>query len=72
MKIFLVKKSEEVILFQSPYLPKLHLAYRENIFCDVTFYIAPSISYQLLITRIYSKDLHTFFTTSFCLMKNKE
>ena len=50
----------------------MYLAYKENIFCDDTFYTAPSISDQLLITRIYSKDLHTFFTTSFCLMKNKE
>ena len=45
---FLVKKSEEFILFQWPYLAKLHLAYKENIFCDATFYTAPSISYQLL------------------------
>jgi len=36
------------------------------------FIISPSLCYQLRITRIFSKDLRINFTTSFCLMKNKE
>ena len=53
---FLVKKTDEFMLYQSPYLAKLHLAYKEAIFWDATFYTAPSICYQLLITRIFSKE----------------
>ena len=60
------------MLFQSRYLAKLHLAYKETRFCDATFYTTLSLCYELLITRIFSKELRTFFTTSFCLMKNKE
>ena len=68
---FLVKKEEDFILFQSKYAAKLHLQYPEHIFCDATYYCAPALCYQLLITRIYSKELNSFFTTSYSLMKNK-
>ena len=50
----------------------MHLAYRETNFCDVTFYTSSSLCYQLLIIRLFSKDLRIYFTTSFCLMKNKD
>lgn len=69
---FMLKKNEDFIIFQSPSLAKLHIKYRDKIFCDGTFYIAPSISYQVFITRIYAEEMHYFFTTSFTIMKNKE
>lgn len=69
---FMLKKTEDYIIFQSPSLAKLHIKYPDNIFCDGTFYIAPSISYQVFITRIYAEEINYFFTTSFTIMKNKE
>ena len=55
------------MLFQSPYLAKLHLAYKETIFCDAIFYTTPSLCYQLLITRIFSKELRHFLQLLFVL-----
>ena len=49
-KDFLVKKDANFILFQSQSQALLHLHYKEYVFCDATFYSAPSLSYQLLIT----------------------
>ena len=69
---FLIKKTDNYLLFQSKILANIHINYSNNIFCDATFYAAPSISYQLLITRVESKEFHKFFTTSFCIMRNKE
>ena len=65
-------KKENFILFQSPAQAGIQIEYKDNIFCDATFYSAPSISYQLLITRVYAKEFHKYFTTSFGLMRNKE
>ena len=42
---FLVKKTNAFMLFQSPDLAKLHLKYKDTIFCDATFYTAPSLCY---------------------------
>ena len=69
---FLIKKSDNYLLFQSKSLANIQKNYSNNIFCDATFYAAPSISYQLLITRVESKEFNKFFTTSFCIMRNKE
>ena len=69
---FMLKKTEDFIIFQFPSLAKLHIKYPDKIFCDGTFYFAPSISYQVFITRIYAEEMNYFFTTSFTIMKNKE
>ena len=69
---FIIKKTEDYLLFQSKSLANIQINYNKSIFCDATFYAAPSISYQLLIIRVESKEFHTFFTTSFCIMRNKE
>ena len=69
---FLLSKEENFILFQSPSQSKIQIEYNDNIFCDATFYSAPNICYQLLITRVYAKEFHKYFTTSFALMRNKE
>ena len=69
---FLIKKTDKYLLFQSESLANIHINNGSNIFCDATFYAAPSISYQLLITRVESKEFLNFFTTSFCIMRNKE
>ena len=60
------------MIFQSEYQASLHLKYPEKLFSDGTFYSAPKLAYQLLITRVYSKELNKFFTTSFSLLTNKE
>ena len=43
---FLVKKTETFMFFQSLDLAKLHLKFKDTIFCDFTFYTAPSLCYQ--------------------------
>jgi len=48
------------------------MKYNKDIFTDSTFYIAPKFNYQVFITRIYIKDLNSFYTTSFSILKNKE
>ena len=35
-------------------------------------FIAPKFSYQIFITRTYAKELDSFYTTSFAILKNKE
>ena len=71
-KSFFLYRDENIIIFQSKFQALLHLKYKDIIFCDRTFYVAPSIAYQLVITGIYSKYLHSFFTSSYSLMNNKE
>ncbi|KAL6608938.1 hypothetical protein U3516DRAFT_755119 [Neocallimastix sp. 'constans'] len=46
--------------------------YNDNIFVDGTFFIAPKFSYQIFITRSYTKELDSFYTTFFAILKNKE
>ncbi|KAL6591675.1 hypothetical protein U3516DRAFT_805561 [Neocallimastix sp. 'constans'] len=46
--------------------------YNDDIFVDGTFFIAPKFSYQIFITRTYAKELDSFYTTSFAILKNKE
>ena len=42
------------------------------LFVDGTFFIAPKFSYQIFITRTYTKELYSFYTISFAILKNKE
>ncbi|KAL6632372.1 hypothetical protein U3516DRAFT_792251 [Neocallimastix sp. 'constans'] len=51
---------------------KLFREYNDDIFVDGTFFIAPKFSYQVFITRTYAKELDSFYTTSFAILKNKE
>ncbi|KAG4104347.1 hypothetical protein H8356DRAFT_980346, partial [Neocallimastix lanati (nom. inval.)] len=51
---------------------KLFKEYNDDIFVDGTFFIAPKFSYQVFITRTYAKELDSFYTTSFAILKNKE
>jgi len=46
--------------------------YNDDIFVDDTFFIAPKFSYQIFITGTYVKELDSFYTTSFVILKNKE
>ena len=46
--------------------------YDDDIFVNGTFFIAPNSSYQIFITRTYAKELDSFYTTSFAVIKNKE
>ena len=41
-------------------------------FVDGTFYIAPKFSQQVFITRTYVKELNSFYTTSYAILKNKK
>ncbi|KAG4108428.1 hypothetical protein H8356DRAFT_1415788 [Neocallimastix lanati (nom. inval.)] len=43
--------------------------YNDDIFVDGTFFIAPKFSYQIFITRTYAKELDSFYTNSFAILK---
>ena len=38
----------------------------------VHFFITAKFSYQIFITRTYAKELDSFYTTSYAILKNKE
>lgn len=40
-------------------------------FCDGTFFICPSIAYQVFLTRVYSSNTKSYYKTSFSIMNNK-
>ncbi|KAG4093460.1 hypothetical protein H8356DRAFT_1354352 [Neocallimastix lanati (nom. inval.)] len=69
---FMTFKNSNLIIFQSPFQVKLFKEYNDDIFVDDTFFIAPTYSYQIFITRTYAKELDSFYTTSFAILKNKE
>ncbi|ORY54058.1 hypothetical protein LY90DRAFT_507937 [Neocallimastix californiae] len=69
---FMIFKNSNLIFFQSPFQVKLFREYNDDIFIDGTFFIAPKFSYQVFITRTYDKELDSFYTTSFAILKNKE
>eukprot|EP00833_Pecoramyces_ruminatium_P018339 jgi/Orpsp1_1/1192371/evm.model.d7180000092691.1 len=71
-KIFMIFKNTDIIIFQSPLQGELFAKYNNDIFIDGTFYIGPSFSYQVFITRIYVKELNSFYTTSYAILKNKK
>jgi len=72
MKILWYSKNINLIIFQSPFQVKLFREYNDDIFVDGTFFIASKFSYQIFITRTYAKELDSFYTTSFAILKNKE
>ncbi|KAG4089373.1 hypothetical protein H8356DRAFT_1347161 [Neocallimastix lanati (nom. inval.)] len=69
---FMIFKNSNLIIFQSPFQAKLFREYNDNIFVDGTVFIVPKFSYQIFITRTYGKELDSFYTTSFAILKNKE
>lgn len=69
---FMIRKTDNYIIFQSKTQAVIQHQNDNSLFCDATFYAAPSIAYQLLITRVYAKDFNRYFTTSFSIMKNKQ
>jgi len=68
----MIFKNSNLIIFQFPFHLKLFREYNDNIFVDGTFFIAPKFSYQIFITRSYTKELDSFYTTFFAILKNKE
>jgi len=72
VKILWNSKNTNLIIFQSPFQVKLFREYNDDIFVDGTFFIAPKFSYQIFIKRTYAKELDSFYTTSFAILKNKE
>ena len=46
MKIFMIFKNNDLIVFQSPFQAEL-FSKNKHIFADGTFYIAPIFSYQV-------------------------
>ncbi|KAL6628876.1 hypothetical protein U3516DRAFT_657683 [Neocallimastix sp. 'constans'] len=68
---FMIFKNSNLIIFQSPFQAKLFREYNDDIFVDGTFFIAPKFSYQVFITRTYAKELDSFYTTSFAILKKK-
>ncbi len=68
----MIFKNNNLIIFQSPFQAELFTKYNKDIFADGTFYIAPSIGYQVFITRTYVAELNCFYTTSFSILRNKE
>jgi len=68
----MIFKNSNLIIFQSPFQAKLFREYNDDIFVDGTFFIATKFSYQIFITRTYAKELDSFYTTSFAILKNKE
>ena len=69
---FMIFKIYKVIVFQSPFQAKLFNEYKEDIFADGTFYISPKIGYQVFITRNYVKEINSFYTTSFSILKDNK
>ena len=68
---FVIYKDKELMILQSPGLAKIQLKLGNIDFCDGTFFICPSVAYQVFITRVYSSITHSYYTTSFSIMKNK-
>ncbi|ORY31105.1 hypothetical protein LY90DRAFT_512538 [Neocallimastix californiae] len=69
---FMIFKSSDLVIFQSPFQAKLFKKYNNDIFVDGTFYIAPKFSQQVFITRTYVKELNSFYTTSYAILRNKK
>ena len=68
---FMIFKSSNLVIFQSPFQAKLFMEHNEDVFADGTFYTAPKFSYQVFITRIFVKKFNSFYITSFSILKNK-
>ena len=48
------------------------MKYNEDIFARGTFYIEPKFSYKVFITRIYIKNLNSFYTNFFFFLYLKK
>ncbi|OUM68916.1 hypothetical protein PIROE2DRAFT_3307 [Piromyces sp. E2] len=68
---FMIFKDSNMIIFQSPFQAKSFM-YHKYIFTDCTFYIAPTNSYQVFITRTYVTEMNGFYTTSIGLWSKKK
>ncbi|ORY01450.1 hypothetical protein LY90DRAFT_519720 [Neocallimastix californiae] len=68
----MIFKNSDLVIFQSPFQAKLFKKYNNDIFVDGTFYIAPKFSQQVFITRTYVKELNSFYTTSYAILRNKK
>jgi len=69
---FMIFKNSDLVIFQSPFQAKLFKEYNNDIFVDGTFYIEPKFSQQVFITRTYVKELNSFYTTSYAILRNKK
>ncbi|ORY08557.1 hypothetical protein LY90DRAFT_519002 [Neocallimastix californiae] len=69
---FMIFKNSDLVIFQSPFQAKLFKKYNNDIFVDGTFYIASKFSQQVFITRTYVKELNSFYTTSYAILRNKK
>jgi len=56
----MIFKNSNLIIFQFPFQLKLFREYNDDIFVDGTFFIDPKFSYQIFITRTYTKELDSF------------
>ena len=67
----MIFKNFNLIIFQSPfqanYLGSIMMIY----LLIVHFFIARKFSYQIFITITYAKELDSFYTTSYAILKNK-
>ena len=61
MNFIILYQKKIFLLIKQYYFPKIqsiiHFENNNYLFSDDTFFAAPSIVYQLIITRIYAKDL---------------
>ena len=67
----MIFKNSNIIIFQSPFQAKIFME-NKNIFADGTFFIAPTNSYQVFITRTYhllkTEKLNAFKKLSFIML----
>ena len=69
---FVIYKDSDLLVLQSPDLAKIQLKFGTILFCDSTFFICPSFSYQIFIARVYSSNTCSYYTTSFSIMNKKQ
>lgn len=68
----MIFKNTDIIIFQSPLQGELFAKYNNDIFIDGTFYIGPSFSYQVFITRTYIKEINSFYITFISILRDKK
>lgn len=68
---FMIYKDSDIIISQSPFQASIFIKFHEDVFGDGTFYIAPKLSYQVFITRNFVKEINSYYSTSFSILKNK-
>ena len=70
-KDFFIFKDNRNLILQSPNLAKIHLEHGAIVFCVAIFSSCPSFAYQLFITRVFSLQTNSYYTTSFSIMSGK-